>query len=111
MISSTIFGIEVIRYSSAGMGRLSASDFFNFRLSFILASVFPDFTFTVERDDYYKAKELLEAVCVTLKAESVQGNNDIAKVKYKHLQLFMNKKSIVALAFLFFLSVIFKREK
>jgi len=39
-----------------------------------------DFTFTVHRDDYQRAKELLEAVCVTLKADTVQGNNEIAKV-------------------------------
>ena len=39
-----------------------------------------DFTFTVHDDDYDHAKELLEAVCVSLQAESVQGNKDIAKV-------------------------------
>ncbi|MCP4325759.1 MAG: aspartate kinase [Alteromonadales bacterium] len=39
-----------------------------------------DFTFTVHRDDYLQAKVLLETVCSELKAETVQGNNDIAKV-------------------------------
>lgn len=39
-----------------------------------------DFTFTVHRDDYQQAKELLESVCVSLKADAVQGNNEIAKV-------------------------------
>lgn len=39
-----------------------------------------DFTFTVHRDDYQRAKELLEAVCVKLQAKSVQGNDEIAKV-------------------------------
>jgi len=39
-----------------------------------------DFTFTVHRDDYLQAKALLETVCSELKAETVQGNNDIAKV-------------------------------
>ncbi len=39
-----------------------------------------DFTFTVHRDDYLQAKELLEAVRVSLKAEDVQGNDEIAKV-------------------------------
>ena len=39
-----------------------------------------DFTFTVHHDDYSRAKELLEKVCVTLHAESVQGSSDIAKV-------------------------------
>ena len=39
-----------------------------------------DFTFTVHRDDYQQAKELLQKVCVSLKAETVQGNNEIAKV-------------------------------
>ena len=39
-----------------------------------------DFTFTVNQDDYQRAEELLQKVCVTLKADHVQGNNDIAKV-------------------------------
>ncbi|WP_372880886.1 aspartate kinase [Psychromonas sp.] len=39
-----------------------------------------DFTFTVHRDDYEKTKELLEKVCVSLQADNVQGNNEIAKV-------------------------------
>ncbi|MFT6985789.1 MAG: aspartate kinase [Psychromonas sp.] len=39
-----------------------------------------DFTFTVHRDDYERVKELLEAVCVSLKADTVQGNKEIAKV-------------------------------
>ena len=39
-----------------------------------------DFTFTVHNDDYQRAKELLEKVCVELQAEKVQGNSDIAKV-------------------------------
>jgi len=39
-----------------------------------------DFTFTVHRDDYLEAKALLETVCTELKADAVQGNNEIAKV-------------------------------
>ncbi|PKF60222.1 aspartate kinase [Psychromonas sp. psych-6C06] len=39
-----------------------------------------DFTFTVHRDDYQQAKALLETVCAELKAETVQGNEEIAKV-------------------------------
>ena len=39
-----------------------------------------DFTFTVHNDDYQRAKELLERVCVELHAENVQGSSDIAKV-------------------------------
>ena len=39
-----------------------------------------DFTFTVHNDDYLRAKELLEEVCVRLGAKSVQGSSDIAKV-------------------------------
>jgi len=39
-----------------------------------------DFTFTVHRDDYVEAKALLETVCTELKADAVQGNNEIAKV-------------------------------
>lgn len=39
-----------------------------------------DFTFTVHRDDYAEATKLLNIVCSKLKANSVQGNNEIAKV-------------------------------
>jgi len=39
-----------------------------------------DFTFTVHRDDYAEATKLLNVVCADLKADSVQGNNEIAKV-------------------------------
>ncbi|MFQ3175770.1 MAG: aspartate kinase [Psychromonas sp.] len=39
-----------------------------------------DFTFTVHRDDYEQTKELLEKVCVSLHADNVQGNQEIAKV-------------------------------
>jgi len=39
-----------------------------------------DFTFTVHRDDYVEATKLLNVVCSKLKANSVQGNNEIAKV-------------------------------
>jgi len=39
-----------------------------------------DFTFTVHRDDYAEATKLLEVVCTKLNADSVQGNNEIAKV-------------------------------
>ncbi|HEY5714968.1 MAG TPA: aspartate kinase [Psychromonas sp.] len=39
-----------------------------------------DFTFTVHRDDYEQTKELLEKVRVSLQADNVQGNNEIAKV-------------------------------
>jgi len=39
-----------------------------------------DFTFTVHRDDYDQATKLLNTVCKKLKADSVQGNNEIAKV-------------------------------
>lgn len=39
-----------------------------------------DFTFTVHRDDYEQASKLLDVVCSQLKADSVQGNNEIAKV-------------------------------
>lgn len=39
-----------------------------------------DFTFTVHRDDYAEATKLLNVVCTDLNADSVQGNNEIAKV-------------------------------
>ncbi|MEL0630720.1 aspartate kinase [Psychromonas aquatilis] len=39
-----------------------------------------DFTFTVPRDDYAKASELLNIVCERLNAASVLGNEDIGKV-------------------------------
>ncbi|MDN2664329.1 aspartate kinase [Psychromonas sp. 14N.309.X.WAT.B.A12] len=39
-----------------------------------------DFTFTVHRDDYAEATKLLNEVCTKLSADSVQGNNEIAKV-------------------------------
>lgn len=39
-----------------------------------------DFTFTVHRDDYAEATKLLNVVCTKLNADSVQGNNEIAKV-------------------------------
>jgi aspartate kinase len=39
-----------------------------------------DFTFTVPRDDYAQAKAILDKVGASLKATSVQGNNEIAKV-------------------------------
>jgi len=39
-----------------------------------------DFTFTVHRDDYDQASKLLNVVCKDLKANSVQGNAEIAKV-------------------------------
>lgn len=39
-----------------------------------------DFTFTVHRNDYKKAKSVLEEVCEKLGAERAAGDNDIAKV-------------------------------
>jgi aspartate kinase len=39
-----------------------------------------DFTFTVHRNDYKKAKSVLEEVCERLGAERTAGDNDIAKV-------------------------------
>lgn len=39
-----------------------------------------DFTFTVHRDDYAEATKLLNVVCTKLNVDSVQGNNEIAKV-------------------------------
>ncbi len=39
-----------------------------------------DFTFTVKRSDYEKAKELLNPVRTTLKARSLSGDDGIAKV-------------------------------
>ncbi|AGH82296.1 aspartate kinase [Psychromonas sp. CNPT3] len=39
-----------------------------------------DFTFTVHREDYQQAKHLLKAVCASLNADAVQGNDEIAKV-------------------------------
>ncbi|KZZ39020.1 aspartate kinase [Oleiphilus sp. HI0117] len=39
-----------------------------------------DFTFTVHRNDYKKAKAVLEEVCEKLGAERAAGDNDIAKV-------------------------------
>lgn len=39
-----------------------------------------DFTFTVHRNDYKKAKSVLEEVCEKLGAERVVSDNDIAKV-------------------------------
>ncbi|KZY33424.1 aspartate kinase [Oleiphilus sp. HI0081] len=39
-----------------------------------------DFTFTVHRNDYKKAKAVLEEVCEKLGAERTAGDNDIAKV-------------------------------
>ena len=39
-----------------------------------------DFTFTIHRDDYKRAKSVLDEVCTNLKAESSVGDNDIAKI-------------------------------
>ena len=39
-----------------------------------------DFTFTVSRNDYKRAKATLDDLCVALSAERVVGDNDIAKV-------------------------------
>jgi len=39
-----------------------------------------DFTFTVHRDDYKRAKSVLDEVCTNLQAESSVGDNDIAKI-------------------------------
>ena len=39
-----------------------------------------DFTFTVHRNDYSKAKAILESVCVELGAREVSGDDKIAKV-------------------------------
>ena len=39
-----------------------------------------NFTFTVHRDDYQKAKSILEQVSKTLKAGEVSGDNKIAKI-------------------------------
>lgn len=39
-----------------------------------------DFTFTVHRNDYSKAKAILETVCVELGAREVSGDDKIAKV-------------------------------
>ncbi|MCV5540350.1 ACT domain-containing protein, partial [Escherichia coli] len=39
-----------------------------------------DFTFTVNRDDYRRARALLEETATELGASCVQGNGEIAKV-------------------------------
>lgn len=39
-----------------------------------------DFTFTVHRDDYKRAKAVLDDVCASLQADRVLGDSDIAKV-------------------------------
>jgi len=39
-----------------------------------------DFTFTIHRDDYKRAKAVLGDVCVNLQADRVVGDSDIAKV-------------------------------
>ncbi|MFT7186431.1 MAG: aspartate kinase [Pseudohongiellaceae bacterium] len=39
-----------------------------------------NFTFTVHRDDYKRAKSVLDEVCTNLQAEASVGDNDIAKV-------------------------------
>jgi aspartate kinase len=39
-----------------------------------------DFTFTIHRDDYKRAKAVLDEVCVSLQAEASVGDNDIAKI-------------------------------
>ena len=39
-----------------------------------------DFTFTVHRNDYKRAKAILDKACVELEAEQCLGDNDIAKV-------------------------------
>lgn len=39
-----------------------------------------DFTFTVHRDDYKRAKSVLDEVCTNLQAEGSVGDNDIAKI-------------------------------
>jgi aspartate kinase len=39
-----------------------------------------DFTFTVHRNDYVKAKQILETICTELNAKEVIGDNSIVKV-------------------------------
>ena len=39
-----------------------------------------DFTFTIHRDDYKRAKAVLDEVCVNLQAEASAGDCDIAKI-------------------------------
>ena len=39
-----------------------------------------DFTFTIHRDDYKRAKSVLDDVCVSLQAEASAGDCDIAKI-------------------------------
>jgi aspartate kinase len=39
-----------------------------------------DFTFTVHRNDYVKAKKILEQICIQLSAKEVLGDNSIVKV-------------------------------
>jgi aspartate kinase len=39
-----------------------------------------NFTFTVHRDDYKRAKSVLDEVCTSLQAEASVGDNDIAKI-------------------------------
>ncbi len=39
-----------------------------------------DFTFTVHRNDFKRAKSVLDEVCINLQAETSAGDNDIAKV-------------------------------
>ena len=39
-----------------------------------------DFTFTVHRNDYAKAKAILEKVCSDLKARKVTGDDKIVKI-------------------------------
>ena len=39
-----------------------------------------DFTFTIHRDDYKRAKSVLDEVCINLQAEASHGDCDIAKI-------------------------------
>ncbi len=46
----------------------------------IAADATTDFTFTVHRNDFVRAKTILEAICAYLGARRVTGDNDIVKV-------------------------------
>ncbi len=78
----TILGVkDVPGVASAILGPISAANIeVDMIVQNVAADMSTDFTFTVQREDYEQAKEILENIAKTIDAREVSGDNKIAKL-------------------------------
>jgi len=78
----TILGVkDVPGIASAILGPISEANIeVDMIVQNVAADLSTDFTFTVRRDDYEQAKQILENIAKTIDAREVSGDNKIAKL-------------------------------